>query len=497
METSTKVGLGVAGGIGAIALLFGAAIESSEKDKKLTAKLAARREWEASVRAYFSLGREFSGVLKEVCRECCGIKRMNIEVDLGKGYIGVVEIPRCSYSVGEIGVGDSAFKKCLESVHAANGMCTWGWNNGENQGRDITEFVVRSLLGQRVGIVVTKVTFGDWGEDVEITFNCPEIQRRIDAQVESVKSVVAEFMRVRNVEAGRLSSGGIIKGRIIVESAEGQASRFRLESDDVRTYSLTLLYNDKSLGNHVLLRPEVYRPQYNPFETRWERKERLRLMKESYDWRRHAIAAGLVCNLKDDVLAAMEGEHEFCVESVDHVAHVVFLSSKGVDTCIKNALAERCHAKVRAMAKVPLLIDGSNLLLLDKALGWKSVRTLVRCLNEMRVEFHLYFDASIWAKLEELGAKGGVLFVKHMIDTDRSRVKIVPSGTQADDFILQRANAEGNHILSHDKYRQQEYRELYPWLDNLKESGDKRLHRFDVVNGMLTIPDLYIYEKVA
>ena len=45
METSTKVGLGVAGGIGAIALLFGAAIESSEKDKKLTAKLAARREW--------------------------------------------------------------------------------------------------------------------------------------------------------------------------------------------------------------------------------------------------------------------------------------------------------------------------------------------------------------------------------------------------------------------------------------------------------------------
>ena len=115
----------------------------------------------------------------------------------------------------------------------------------------------------------------------------------------------------------------------------------------------------------------------------------------------------------------------------------------------------------------------------------------------MRVEFHLYFDASIWAKLEELGTKGGVQFVNHMIDTDRSRVKIVPSGTQADDFILQRANAEGNHILSHDKYRQQAYRELYPWLDNLKESGNKRLHRFDVVNGMLTIPDLYIYEKVA
>ena len=497
METSTKVGLGIAGGIGAITLLIGAAVSSSEAGKKLAAKLAARREWEASVRAYFSLGREFSGVLKEVCREFYGIKRTNIEVDLGKGYIGVVEIPRCSYSVGEIGIGDSAFNECLESVHAANGMCTWGWNNGENQGRDITEFVVRSLLGQRVGIVVTNVSFGDFGEDVVITFNCPEIQRRIDAQVAIVKSAVAEFTRVRNAEAKRLSPGEVIKGRIIVENAEGQTLRFRLESDDVRTYTLTLLYSDKSLGNHVALRPEVYRPQYNPFETRWERRERQRLMQESYECRRRVIAAGLVCNLKDDMLAAIEGKHEFCVESVDREAHVAFVSSREVDTCIKNTLAERCRAKVRAMAKVPLLIDGSNLLLRDKALGWKSVRTLVRCLNEMRIEFHLYFDASIWAKLKELGANGGVAFVHHMIDTDGKRVTIVPSGTQADDYILQRANAEGNHILSHDGYRQQEYRELYSWLDNLKESGNKRLHRFDVVNGMLSIPDLYIYKKVA
>ena len=110
METSTKVGLGVAGGIGAIALLIDAAIKSSKENKKLVKKLAAtfetRREgeWEASVRAYFSLGREFSGVLKEVSREICGIKRTNIEINLGKGYIGVVEIPQCSYSAGEIGV---------------------------------------------------------------------------------------------------------------------------------------------------------------------------------------------------------------------------------------------------------------------------------------------------------------------------------------------------------------------------------------------------------
>ena len=91
-------------------------------------------------------------------------------------------------------------------------------------------------------------------------------------------------------------------------------------------------------------------------------------------------------------------------------------------------------------------------------------------------------DANILHVLRENGDVEGACRLEDLLTHRPDCAKIVPAGARADDFILIRANDDGSHIVSNDRFNQ--YVERYPWLK------EQRLHKFMFMDGRLMIPDL-------
>ena len=139
---------------------------------------------------------------------------------------------------------------------------------------------------------------------------------------------------------------------------------------------------------------------------------------------------------------------------------------------------------VKAMLPEKLIIDGSNLL---RARGTSSVSGLFSCLFALKKRgcyAQVFFDANILHVLDDDGDISGRVRLDKLMRDFPDRVQMVPAGSRADDFILLRANGDGSHILSNDRFEQ--YVDRYPWLK------EQRLHKFMFMDGRLLIPDFGI-----
>ncbi|MGN0855696.1 MAG: hypothetical protein ACI4R9_09295 [Kiritimatiellia bacterium] len=132
-----------------------------------------------------------------------------------------------------------------------------------------------------------------------------------------------------------------------------------------------------------------------------------------------------------------------------------------------------------------VIVDGSNIVFADKSKLTTGLSTCLKGLKLRKLKSFVFLDANIYHKLEEL--ENGSKYVKELkglIENAKGSIAIVPAGTRADDFILKKADTDGCHVLSNDRYKP--YTERYPWIKQ------DRVHRFSFVDGRLMIPDFDI-----
>lgn len=138
----------------------------------------------------------------------------------------------------------------------------------------------------------------------------------------------------------------------------------------------------------------------------------------------------------------------------------------------------------------PIFIDGSNLIYWtkDHHIDTHPLRVLCERLREANVDFLVFFDANIKYLLQEADGR--------ITPSDRStrdleqafglfseEISVVPAGSPADDFILQRAHISKGIVISNDRYKN--YHGTYSWIGNTA-----RIHRGYVDKGHLYIPTL-------
>ncbi len=165
------------------------------------------------------------------------------------------------------------------------------------------------------------------------------------------------------------------------------------------------------------------------------------------------------------------------------------MNEKGVEPNPKGQ--NNMYKSLSFLGDAPELIDGSNVVRHDKHFGWRALKTLLDWLKCNKIEWFLYFDANI-LHIKDIDDEGKE-FVESQI-ADRSHTLLCPGGSQADTFILFRANEDGNHIISNDRYRQ--YAKEYSWVVAMQESGKRRIHVFAVEDDKLCVPDFGVRVKI-
>lgn len=142
------------------------------------------------------------------------------------------------------------------------------------------------------------------------------------------------------------------------------------------------------------------------------------------------------------------------------------------------------HSAAQSRSSVGrVIVDGSNVIFADSSKLVVGLKTCVDAITSKGSGCFVFLDANIFHKLDETGnGATHVTMLKEMIDKANGTIALVPAGARADDFILKKADTEGCHVLSNDRY--QPYLERYPWIDQ------GRVHRFSFVEGRLMIPDL-------
>ncbi len=146
--------------------------------------------------------------------------------------------------------------------------------------------------------------------------------------------------------------------------------------------------------------------------------------------------------------------------------------------------------KIHISRDKPIFVDGSNLIYWtkDHRIDTHPLGVLCQTLRDANVDFLVFFDANIKYLLQEAG---GRITPKDRSTKDLERVfglfsdeiSVVPAGSPADDFILQRAHISKGMVISNDRYK--DYHDTYSWLGN-----PKRVHRGYVDKGHLYIPTL-------
>ena len=136
------------------------------------------------------------------------------------------------------------------------------------------------------------------------------------------------------------------------------------------------------------------------------------------------------------------------------------------------------------------MIDGNNVVLHNTKHGWRVLKTLVDWFKRNGVDYFIFFDATI--EYKGIDAEGMAFIESEKVS---EHAKKCPSRDEADNFILNRANNTGSHVISDDGYKQWDAR--YPWIDTRNNTGDvRRIHKFLVEGDYLSVPDLGIWERI-
>ncbi len=155
-----------------------------------------------------------------------------------------------------------------------------------------------------------------------------------------------------------------------------------------------------------------------------------------------------------------------------------------------NSLPPEKKRKTTIRTDRLVIIDGSNLIYWTKDfhIDTSPLTKLCAHLRDHHADFLVYFDANIRYLLRDAGAR---IDVRDPSKRDLQRIfglfpeeiEVVPAGSRADDFILQRAQISRGIVISNDRYA--DYTDQHPWL-----GSKNRLHRGHVSQGHVYIPTL-------
>ena len=182
-----------------------------------------------------------------------------------------------------------------------------------------------------------------------------------------------------------------------------------------------------------------------------------------------AVGANGVVNLKQTNANSVVDSNGRRVKVYDWSSVLVFLK--------REDAIDKIFGKV--------IVDGSNVVFAESGNLITGLATCLKALKLRKLKSFVFLDANIYHKLEdsENGVKQ-VKALKRLVESSKGEIVLVPAGARADDFILKKADTDGCHVLSNDRYKP--YVERYPWIEQ------NRVHRFSFVDGRLMIPDFDI-----
>ena len=133
---------------------------------------------------------------------------------------------------------------------------------------------------------------------------------------------------------------------------------------------------------------------------------------------------------------------------------------RGAKSHIGRALGwqspETRRYRVPELSTRAFVIDGTNVVLLHGRARPELRYVLALCsfLDRHGATFVCYFDANTGFILQEHGETQFDVFEQVMREPRWSgRLRVVPGGTEADEWILRRAKSDGADVISNDKYR--------------------------------------------
>jgi hypothetical protein len=130
------------------------------------------------------------------------------------------------------------------------------------------------------------------------------------------------------------------------------------------------------------------------------------------------------------------------------------------------------------------ILDGSNIALFHgpQIPELRHVIALVSYLRCNGAGYHCYFDANLGYLLRDFCPEALVSFERVTTSPRWSNhFETVPSGTEADEWILARAKKEGAEVISNDRFRDRARAHRWIW---------KRRHGFVIAAGRMRIPSL-------
>lgn len=179
-----------------------------------------------------------------------------------------------------------------------------------------------------------------------------------------------------------------------------------------------------------------------------------------------AIALGSTAN--HAVLTQLAGSQVADSQGVNMVGAFV-QTGNDLSSRFEHGAAENLRRRT-AMANVPsgyftqhkFYLDGTNILYWDKSRPGshlRNVTSLARALKAQGADYCVFFDASTPYKLNPREAS----FYQMMLSHNPNRFVQVPAGTEADAFILMKADQDPQSVvISHDCFRDRA--SIYPWV---------------------------------
>ena len=155
------------------------------------------------------------------------------------------------------------------------------------------------------------------------------------------------------------------------------------------------------------------------------------------------------------------------------------------------------------MLEQRFVIDGTNVVLLHGRAHPELRYVLALCayLEAEGAEVVCYFDANISYLLKESRGDQLAVFEQLVLDPWWSeRLQVVPSGTDADEWILKRAKADGALVISNDKYRDRARKNRWIWKRRHAVLGCRDrllLHSLGLEVPVLALPGAYLPSPVC
>ena len=145
---------------------------------------------------------------------------------------------------------------------------------------------------------------------------------------------------------------------------------------------------------------------------------------------------------------------------------------------------EALQAQLDALNCCRFVIDGTNVLLLHGRANPELRYVLALCehFRASGESFLCFFDANTAHILGEYAADQRAVFEAAFAEPRwADRLFVVPSGMEADEWILRRAKADGADVISNDKFRSRARDHRWIW---------KRRHGLVGARECLTLPSL-------